>query len=442
MTDCVIELNDSEIRVARGNKVLHRSPGYAIVRGGETILGEKALRQARLHPRAAYNRFWSSLNENPLQTGTDQVRHNADLVYAHLRTLHELAGKPKEVIFAVPGDLTREQLALLLGIAQACGFTSAGLVDSAVAAAAATVGPGRYVHVDVQLHRVVITRLAVGEMVARESIDTIDDAGVVPIHDASASLIADAFIEQCRFDPLHHAETEQALYDQLAQCLKTLSERPEVSLEIEFRGSRHLAKLKRIALLDVLAPRYAEIIRRLDTDRSVLLSSRLAALPAFAERVAGAHVLEANAVFSGCAVHLNVIRSSGVDVSFITRLPAAPHATVAAQPNDEARATDINTRAPERASHLLGGHRAYSLSGAPLYLSAAGRVARAREGATSCSVGLNGRHAVIVPLSDITIYVNGDRLTGMRVLSPGDKISFAGSEAVFSLISAVESGAS
>lgn len=442
MSDCVIELNDSEIRVARGGKVLVRSPGYAIIRSGETILGEKALRQARLHPREAYNRFWSSLSEDALQSGTDQIRHNADLVYAHLQALHEQAGRPKQVIFAVPGDLSRGQLALLLGIAQACNFTTAGLVDSAVAAAAATVGPGRYVHVDIQLYRVVITRLTVGEMVSRESVDTLDDAGLVPIHDASAALIADAFIEQCRFDPLHHAETEQALYDQLGQCLKALSERPEVSLEIEFRGSRHQAKLKRSSLLDVLAPRYAEIIRRLDTDRSVLLSSRLAVLPAFAERVTGAHMLEADAALSGCTRHMTLIRSSGQDVNFITRLPAATHASIAAQPGDEARATDINSRAPERASHLLSGHRAYSLSDAPLYLSAAGRVAKAREGATSCSVGLNGRQAVVVPLSDITIYVNGNRLVGTRELSPGDKISFAGSEAVFSLISAVDSGAS
>ncbi|MBI2970081.1 MAG: hypothetical protein HYY36_05020 [Gammaproteobacteria bacterium] len=439
MSDCVIELVDSEIRVARGKRVIVRSPGYAVIRAGKTVLGEQALREAHLHPRDTYNRFWSNLSQDPLQTASEHVRHHADLAYAHLLSLHEQAGKPKEVVFAVPGSYSRDQLALLLGIAQACPFAAVGLVDTGVAAASVAAGPGSYLYVDMQLHRMLVTRLAVDDMVVRESVETIENGGLVAIHDVSAELIADAFIAQCRFDPLHLAETEQALFDQLPQYLKTLSERPEVVLEIQFRGSRHQARLKQTALLEKLEPHYVEVIQRLDADRVALLSSRCAALPGLADRIPGAHVLEADAPFSACSVHASIIRSTGPDVSFITRLPAPPRPRVTAAgvpPQEEI--TERRDDVPEAVTHLLSGHRAYPLTASPWFLSAAGGIGRVRDQATSCCVVLNSRRAVVEPLSDINIYVNGTRLSGKRELSAGDKISFAGTETVYSLITMVD----
>lgn len=440
MSLCVIELNDCEVRVASGSKILVRSPGYAVVLDDVLHLGPQAVTLAHLHPRQTFNRYWANLTQDELPAPGRRFRHHADLAFAHLTALHEQAGKPAQVMFAVPGSFVTEQLSLLLGIAQACPFKVTGLVDNAVAGAAAVVGPGRYLHVDIHLHQTVLTRLDVDTQVARESVETIDNGGLIAIYDAGAELIADTFIQHCRFDPLHHAETEQALYDQIPRCLHALAGRQEVHLEIKFQHTRHQAKLGRDALLARFERNYVNVIQRLETGRTILLGDRLAALPGFADRIAGSSVLDADAVFRGCQEHRVVIEGPGPNLSFVTRLPAPSRPTVIAAPLRPASEAQTEARAaPERpATHLLLGHQAFPLTESPLYLSARGSVSDTRHESSVCAVALNSSRAHITPLGEITMFVNGDRLTGPRPLAAGDRLSFAGSETVYMLISVAD----
>ena len=312
MTVWVIELNDSEIRVARDARIVLRSPGYAVVRNDRIQTGIEALKQAYINPRETFNRFWDKLNQDSLQTPAGNYRHHADLAFAHLMSIYEQCGKPAEIIFAVPGGYTKEQLALLLGIANACPFKAVGLVDSAVAAAAAVVDNGQYQHLDIQLHKVVITQLdASQQQVARGKVDIVDDSGQIRIYTAVSALIADLFIQQSRFDPHHRAETEQALYDQLPKCLQTLTRSNEVLLEIEYKNTTHQAKLHRDELLNCLNPVYEKIIKRLSPARTTLLSDRFAILPGLTEAVTGAKILAPETIFTGSTEHQDRIRSRG-----------------------------------------------------------------------------------------------------------------------------------
>jgi hypothetical protein len=429
MQVCIIDLNDAEVRAARGRQVLLTSPGFAVVQDSDIRLGEEAQRLAHLHPRHAYNRFWADLSQDALRVPTARFRHHADLAWAHLQAIHEGAGKPAEIMFAVPGNLTAEQLALLLGIARACPFRAVGLVDSAVAGAATAAGPGSYLHVDVQLHYTVLTQLAVNGLVTRESVETVNNGGLTAIHDACAEFIGDAFIRQCRFDPHHHAETEQALYDHLPGWLGTLADRAEVHAEISYGGSRHQARISREGLLQRLDRTYAGLLPKLAGDRTLLLSHRAAALPGLTDRVHG-EVLDPDAVFSGCELHAGTIRSSGPNLDFITSLPAAAEARI--RPSPAGR-----TAAP-RATHVLLGHRAYALGAAPLYLSADGTVTTTALPQSSCVIAANGTSALLTPIGGSTTRVNGTALQNARPLTAGDRISFGGAESVYSLIAAVE----
>ncbi|MDT8320657.1 MAG: hypothetical protein RQ826_09035, partial [Xanthomonadales bacterium] len=92
MSVVMVELNDSEIRAARGGNIVLRSPGYAMIAKLGITVGEEALRSARLNPRAMQNRYWQNLNLDPLPTPTGKARHQADLAYAHLLAIHEQAG--------------------------------------------------------------------------------------------------------------------------------------------------------------------------------------------------------------------------------------------------------------------------------------------------------------------------------------------------------------
>ena len=271
----IIELNDSEIRVANGTDIIVRSPGYALINQDEIVVGEAARKQAHLNPRVSNNRFWSSLNQDALAVSNKLARHNADLAYAHLCDLYEQAGKPDEIIFAVPDSYSDDQLALLLGLAEACEFTAVGLVDTAVAAASAVADNGQYMHINIHLHHTILTELEANDGIKRVNTRLLEGNGLIAIYDKCISYIADLFIHQSRFDPLHHAETEQALYTQLPKWLDALQTDNEVLLEVHYDGKRHQTKLLRQSLLNELQTLYAVITESLPATMTCLTSDRL-----------------------------------------------------------------------------------------------------------------------------------------------------------------------
>jgi molecular chaperone DnaK (HSP70) len=57
------------------------------------------------------------------------------VAYAQLAALAtDLPGDARDTLLAVPGWYSREQLAVLLGVAREAGFTVVGLVDAGLAA--------------------------------------------------------------------------------------------------------------------------------------------------------------------------------------------------------------------------------------------------------------------------------------------------------------------
>ena len=437
MSVCIIELNDSEIRAARDARIILRSPGYAVVKKDQLFTGNDALRLAYLNPRETYNRYWDKLNQDALQTPVANYRHHADLAYAHLMAIYEQCGKPEEVLFAVPCGYTREKLALLLGIASACPFQAVGMVDSAVAAAAAVAGRGNYQFLEIYLHHAVITRLDADAHISRSGVEVLDDTGLLRIQAAIAALIADLFIEQSRFDPLHHAATEQALYDQLPQCLQSLRSRSEVLFEIHYKNTTHQARLHREALLARLQPVYARILQRLAPDRTLLLGDRVNALPGLAELLPQPSVLAPESVFRGCAEHHALIRSQGPALTFITSLPVAERPDVATAPRAATQAHTVAEQAPVQAvTHVLCGHQAWPLSPGGCYLSGAGTVSATRPADCRCQISVDGNGMATVSNTDNgTVYLNGSPMRGPAVVRPGDRLGLTAADNTCTFIS-------
>lgn len=433
MATHVLELNDFEVRIGAGAKILARSPGYAVLLDDKLRLGAEALKLAHLHPRQTWNRFWTALSEDALAVPAGRFRNHADLAYAHLKAVHEQAGKPAELILAVPGSSSSTQLSLLLGIVQALPFKAVGLVDTAVAAAASATGPGSWQHLDVGLHRAVVTRIGVDGGVKRESVEALDNVGACAVHDAAAALIADLFVEQCRFDPMHHAETEQALYDQVPGCLRRIASQAEVQLEIRYRGARNEVQLARGPLLERLNPIYRNILNKLEPGRATLIGDRAATLPGLADLIPDAFIVPEDAVLRGCEEHGAALLSAGPHLNYVTHLPLPAKPSVQFRPPAATLQAAASGPAPAP-THLLLGYRLFPLRAAPIHLSARGGVHAARLDSTSCAVAVNGRHAMLTPMSDVRMYVNGEPVSGARTLHAGDKLSFAGSDTVYSLV--------
>jgi len=424
MARTILELNDSEIIVARDGKVLVRSPGVAVIENDQIELGEKAARCAHLNPRNTFNRFWSNLNQDRLQISTHQARHHADLAFAHLLSLFEQAGKPDEILLAVPGSFNTEQLSLLVGLAEAGPFSLTGLVDSAVAATASAAGPGTYDHLDIHLHYSVLTTVQVGDHAERVTVKVIDGCGLVSIRDKCAAFIAELFIQQARFDPLHHARTEQALYDQIPQCLAALQTESEILVDVQFEHARHKTRLGREALVNLLAPIYERICNEIDPSHTCLLSKRIAGLPQFSERIADFQILDEQAVFTGC-MQLTLsppVQDSGVN--FLTRIRAAAHPvfTTPSRPTaQQARESSVHV------SHVLIGHRAYPISSTPIYLSDAGEIGLEKAPDALCSVTSNKEQASVAFENGRSAVLNGRPVSGKVNLSAGDTLRFTAS---------------
>ncbi|MFT5131624.1 MAG: hypothetical protein ACI9SC_000083 [Gammaproteobacteria bacterium] len=434
MTSCVIELNDNEIRVGLGGDIILRSPGYALIDGERIELGEAAAKQARLNPRAVHNRYWKNLNQDPLQYPSSRARHNADLAFAQLLAIHEKAGKPVEAIFAVPATYSKEQLALLLGLVDASPFKAVGLVDSAVAATSPVAGKGNYVHIDIHLHQTILTRVNVDDQVRRSSVQIIDGAGMLSIFDATAHLIADLFIKESRFDPQHHPETEQALYDQIPACLNSLLTNSEVALEIQYHQTQHQAKLPADLLKNTLQVQYHKIVSAINPTDFCLLSYQIAQLPGLITLLSDYEVLPALAIFQACDTHESSIRSTGSALNYVTSLPATsePLITEIAKPIIAAKIATAQNK--PGITHILHEHNAYPLNEDHVYLSATGVINKGDLNSSHCSIKLNNGNFSLQPEGELTVFLNGEQLKQAVQVAAGDIISFVGSNTEYTFI--------
>lgn len=433
MSITVIELNDCDVSIFQAGEVVARSPGIAVLKQDRIELGQAALESTHIDPRNTFSRFWSNLNQDNFKHRSKLARHNADLAYAHLLSLHEMADGVEQVTLAVPGSFGTEQLALLLGLMEASPFTPAGLVDSAVAATAASAGAGRYEHLDIHLHHTVITSLDVSDTAQRTAVKVINEVGLLEIQDKCVNHVADLFIQQSRFDPLHHAVTEQALCNRMTQCLQALAEAADTLVDIEFEHARYQARVNRARLVETLQPLYGKISAAVDGDRVALVHPRLAGLPAFTDYLGTAarhvEVLDERAVCAGCMGHVREGNDEDGEVYFVTQLKASADPAISSA--STARPAQEPGPAP---THILAGAEAYALGTLPIYLSAQSAPSQSGARDAFCSVSLNDASATLSPTSIGEVYVNGRPAGSGATLKPGDIISFARSDREFALI--------
>jgi hypothetical protein len=435
MDTAVIELNDCDVCIFQAGEVVARSPGIAVLKQDRIELGQAALQSTHIDPRNTFSRFWSNLNQDNFKRRTKLARHNADLAFAHLSALHEMAGEVDEVVFAVPGSFTNGQLSLLLGLAEASPFTATGLVDAAVAATAATAGAGEYNHLDIHLHHTVVTSLEVSGAVKRTAVKVIDEVGLLAIQDKCVNHIADLFVQQSRFDPLHHAATEQALCNRMAQCLHELESKADTVVHVEFENARYQARVNRERLVEALRPLYNKISAAVDAARVSLVHKRLAGLPAFTDHLAAAgskvEVLDQRAVFAGCMGYARDGKAVDEGIYFVTQLKAAaePGITHAATP------ASLEQKPEAGATHVLVDAEAHPLGQTPLYLSAQAGLTQSSGQDTICSLALEDSVATLTPADAAAgVFVNGQAVTGDTRLKPGDVVGFTGSAHELTLI--------
>lgn len=418
----VIELDDTEVRVTRDGELVDASPGVALVGTQTVVTGHEARARRYLEPRAARDRYWQQLNQLPLPDATRQCRHHADLAYHHLDAILNRCGRPAEAIIAVPAHYGPDELALLLGIAGALGLGVADLVDSGVAALAGSAPPGHYVMAELFQHHATLSEIDVGDSVERQHVEIVEPATRDRLEKGLADLIADAFLDQARFDPLHDAGSEQRLHDALPGWItRAASTAGAVELTLDYRGQRFAAQVAVREIERVTAMVLAPLAERVDPERRLVLPARLGELPGAVKLLAPAAVLPSAAPARGIAEHRLALGSPRQGAAFVVRLPAARAAafTNAAQADDAEFAV----------THLLCGARAVALGATPLALEAGGTLSASAQ-PDSATVAVLGGKAILDPGGQ-NVAVNQDRVTTRVELNAGDRISLGTGRASF-----------
>jgi hypothetical protein len=444
----IFELNDAGLRLSFGNQHSNASPGFATVEGDNLVLGTAAMRRARLNPLQTNYQFWHRLSAEPLPIHNNRYRHHADLAYSQLLAVHSEVSDCDKIIFALPGNFTREQMALLLGIVDQCPFKAVGLVDSAVAASALDAKTGNCLHLEAQLHQCVFTLIRTDGNISRQQIEVLPSAGLLTLRDRFAKSVADQFVDQSRFDPLHSAVTEQSIYDQLPSWLALSFEETDMILEVAGKT----AKVSRNQLIAPLSQYFQQIselaLKLLNGRGQILVGHQLAKLPGFMEvlnRISGRLgenpiALTENAVVNGVQQNINAIVKGEGDLAFIQTLPAnassqSAFSTLAPSSNDATREKTV-------ASHVLVGNRAFPLGNAPVFINANQQLSVSAR-ASGETIGILQGQAdgiSLLPQGKIPLYRNQTSVNDNILLHSGDCLSAKGVEGQLQFIEVVSNG--
>jgi FHA domain len=428
-------LNDAGISVLDSEKIRYREPGFALLDDNVLRSGDAAYSKARIRPRHVQNTYWSNLQAVPLVDRRFQHLSAADLASRQLEQIWaSVAQRGDRLIVAVPAYMASDNLALFLGIAAELDVPVVAMVDAAVAATRREYRDAVPVHVDMGLHATLLTRIAQTGQAQAERSEIIEDSGLLALYDAWIRAIAEAFVQQSRFDPLHTAETEQVVQDHLADWIAAASSGDVVAMQINYRGITHAAELESLALVAAAAPVYQRIVSRLrtlyraDETPAIQLTDRVARLPGLGDmlvaRVGGqVFHLEPGATARGLVTRCRDMVLSDGGVSLLRQLPWDQAAVQVPKV--------VRTGVGGRPTHVLFNNIAYAIDQQPLSLGsqpdADGRWIDLQESMP----GVSRRHCVLQQdhgqcvLRDFSRYgtfLNGHAIDGSAVLQVGDLI--------------------
>jgi hypothetical protein len=291
-----------------------------------------------------------------------------------------------------------------------------------------------------------VTEVRQGTSLVRERVARLDRWGLDEVHDAELRSAAAAFVRQARFDPLHDAASEQALFDRLPAWLAALERDERATWRLPFAAGEATIEVTR-SEAEAWTARFAEelsqqvsVFKRAGEPLTVLVSAHAARLPGLAGRLAAVRgvevvLLPVQAAAAGALRERDAIRSPRDAIRLVTQLPRprAPEDTIGgAAVILPPVAKPLPPRDPgRRPTHVLLGPVARAITEEPLVVGTAppspGRSLRL-EGETAgisrahCRVFESAGSAVVEDLSTWGTYVNGERVSGRAVLAVGDRI--------------------
>jgi hypothetical protein len=255
---------------------------------------------------------------------------------------------------------------------------------------------------------------------------------MLDLYDIWLRVIAETFVQQSRFDPLHTAETEQVIRESILDWLVIAASKGSVPMEIEYRGIVHRAEIESLEFVTAATPVYQNLVSNLRAIYrageipALQLSDRAARMPGLADtlkaRVGGeVYLLEPGATARGLLSRATESRP-GSTVTLARHLPwdQAPLDVEIAGSQEGAQPTHVlrgDTATPiTDAALVLGTHVADDERWLDLGQEMAGVSRR------HCDIAAANGQCVVTDHSRYGTYLNGHRIDGSAVLQSGDVI--------------------
>tara|TARA_R110002072_G_scaffold89232_8_gene200097 strand:- start:13432 stop:14694 length:1263 start_codon:yes stop_codon:yes gene_type:complete len=405
---------------------VHTTVGFAVIDQSKLLIGNLAQQNAKLLPRWTNNRFWNQLSTDNLSNATSEVRHHADLAFAHLEDVASHLSADA-LVLAIPAFYDKAQLGLLLGMCKEAGLPVTSLVDMSLLAIANQVSHPTAMYLDVGLHRITLTALRTDGAIRQTGQQTIAEMGLATFWDRWASLVAEQFIQSSRFDPMHEAASEQKLFNQIPAFMANSAGSSTMAFELDLGNIKRSTTLSKDQLLGATSSVYPSIVQNIrqlmsaGEPASLFVSNRFSCFPDLAASLALIPQLDI------CYLDEDHILQAGHELW--DRLGTAgdnvPHiTTLALTPGRPAPSTQA-----ARATHLLVGQNAYPMRKPRQIISAQnGELQEGSESALAV-ISLESNQAQLRVLAS-GIKLNGALLdTGHHLLSPGDVIDIKGDSA-------------
>jgi hypothetical protein len=252
-------------------------------------------------------------------------------------------------------------------------------------------------------------------------------------------------VTQARFDPLHDAATEQALFDRLPGWIAALERAESVAATLPAAGRDVETSLSR-GQVEAWTARYADelqqqvsVLKHTGEPTGVLVSAHAARLPGLVARLSAVRgvevaLLPVQAAALGALRSRDAVRSQPGALRFVTRLPR-PEAPEASSLGAAVLLPPAPRTAPvsggRRPTHVLFATAAHAIGAEPLVVGTAppsGARGLRLEGETAgvsrahCRFFESAGESVVEDLSTWGTFVNGERVAGRAVLAAGDKV--------------------
>jgi len=271
----VLYINDSGISLFQDGAICYREPGYAFFDKHGIQIGKKAIGKSRIFPKKIENNYWLNLSTSALKSNNFQRYSSADLVSYQLEEIQSILNQDTPIITLVPPYMTNDQLSLFFGIANDLGLSIIAFVEASVAASRQQYIDAKLVHIDCHLHSMSVSLMSQeGKVKIKDSI-IIEKCGQTTLHKAWVNMISAAFIDQCRFDPLHSAESDQAITDGLPLWLSDSIKNDNVDIAVKYDNQNYEIEIESAKFCEAVQPLYRLIINRL---RSIFSANDLPAI--------------------------------------------------------------------------------------------------------------------------------------------------------------------